>query len=90
MANAGTPHRFFKISELASLTAAHLTEDGAKESVVSFARVCRYLEEPALSVVWKTQRSFLVLLKVLPEEHLEWLSPGFNTTVRGWFIRWRN
>ena len=58
-----TPHRIFKISELTGAISRHLVLISPK-SAVNFARTCRYIEEPALSTLWETQRSFNTLLKI--------------------------
>lgn len=81
MAYADASHRVFKVSELARTIAAHLAPVSNK-SAVNFARVCRYLEEPILSAVWRTQVSFRALLSVLPEELLEWHAQGLYCSVR--------
>jgi hypothetical protein len=60
--------RVFKISELTRLIANQLIPLGQK-SAVNFACACRYLEEPVLSTLWKTQPSLCTLLMVLPEEY---------------------
>ena len=64
------PGRVFKISELARLIASQLNLTN-KRSVVNLACVCRYLEEPVLSILWETQSSLPRLLKVLPGETWE-------------------
>ena len=66
MTDDNTPHRVFKISELARLIAGRLTLIG-RGSAVSLARTCRCLEEPVLSTLWETQSSLHTLLKVLPK-----------------------
>jgi len=67
MIHDSASHRIFRISELTSLTASQLVLISPK-STASLACVCRYLEEPALSILWQTQRSLDNLLKALPEE----------------------
>ena len=59
------PHPIVEIDELVRLVIDELVETNLR-SAVSFALTCRFLEEPALSSVWKRQESFDDLLKVLP------------------------
>ena len=59
------PHQIFKIDELLRLFINELVETSPR-TAVSFALVRRSFEEPALSSLWKQQRSLTNLVKVLP------------------------
>ena len=68
MIHESAPHRVFKIAELARPIADQLVLTSPK-SAANLALVSRCLEEPALSVLWGTQRSLYTLLMVLPREN---------------------
>ena len=78
MINDSTPHRVFKIAELARPIAHQLVLISQK-SVVNLACVCRCLEEPVLSTLWGTQQSLYTLLKVLPSKNRD---TGLDCVVR--------
>ena len=59
------PHPIVEIDELARLLIDCLVEISPR-TAVSFALVCRSLEEPTLSSLWKHQESLDGLLMVLP------------------------
>jgi len=77
-----TPHRVFRIVELTRLIASQLARTSRK-SALNLACVCRYLEEPVLSMLWETQHSFCTLLEVLPEETWELECRPTERVVRG-------
>jgi len=70
-----TSHRIFKISELARFIAGQLVPI-SRNSAVSLACACRYLEEPVLSTLWETQPSLNILLEALPEAVWEYTHLG--------------
>ena len=78
-----TPHRMFKISELARVIASQLISV-SRGSVVNLACVSRYLEEPVLSTLWEEQRSLYPLLRVLSEE--TWCFEYYDRRVCGSWI----
>jgi len=82
MIHQSTPHRVFKIAELTRLIAGQLTLTSRK-STLNLACVCRYLEEPVLSMLWETQHSFSTLFEVLPEETWELERQQTEHVVRG-------
>ena len=84
-------HRIFKITEMTRSIASQLIPIGG-ESAVNLACACRYLEEPVLSTLWETQRSFETLLEVLPKETWEYIHVGHcGRAVRDLArSRWRN
>ena len=83
-----TPHRVFKIAELTRLIASQLALTSRK-SALNLACVCRYLEEPALSMLWEMQHSFCTLLDVLPEETWKLERWPAEHGVRGLILLWR-
>ena len=84
MIQDSTPHRVFKIDELARLIASHLVLTSPK-STANLARTCRHLEVPVLSTLWTTQSSLRTLLEVLPEENWDYYYPAETSwgVVRG-------
>ena len=71
MIDDSAPHCVFKIDELTRLIARHLIPCN-RESARNFACACRYLEEPVLSVLWKSQESPCTLLETLPGDTWGW------------------
>ena len=70
------PHPIVEIDELVRLVINELVET-SPQTAVSFALTCRSLEEPTLSSLWKEQKSFNRLLRVLPSDTLIEDSYGF-------------
>jgi len=82
MTRDSTPHRVFKISELTGLVANHLVLTSRK-SAANLARTCKCIEEPVLSMLWQTQQSLYILLRVLPGGTWCLGGAGWDHMVRG-------
>ena len=80
MIHGGTPHRIFEISELTREIASQLALVSL-ESTVNFACVCRYLEQPVLSILWETQSLLCTLLKTLPRDFWRWETLSFMSNL---------
>ena len=79
-----TPHRIFRIVELARLIASRLVLTNLK-SAVGLACARRCLEEPVLSTLREIQHAFRALLDVFREETLELERRPTEYVVRGRF-----
>ena len=81
MIHDSTPHRVFRIGELARLIAVQLILI-SPNSAMNLACACRCLEEPVLRTLWEAQPSLLTLLNVLPEENWDVGCPEGKCVVR--------
>ena len=69
------PHQILCIDELLRLIIDELVQT-SKQTVPSLACTCRFLEEPALSSLWRRQERLTDLLKVLPNHTWAWVLHG--------------